>query len=312
MVPQDSPILRHSIASFEIAQTASMSPTDGTAASCACKKQHSNLSPDSTIPSPLLNIDPPGSSPFPPFSTTVTPEDCLNSLEKSVGVLITIMHQAQQIAQQQGPLQLLQQPQQQPPQPIQPQPQAPPQPQQSQQHQQQQPFFTPSHLQPTVLHSSAIPTPFAPASFIPPISLNPAAGALSLDRSFPHVNTALSLAITRHELRPGHLFKLNSTIKDKPRPKTFKLSESGNFTQHDRDASPKDYPSFRAVFDPLSTYFEILQYFIISARHIPSIQQVVLGSSEYLHILYHLYMCYEWSAVLQYHFMFHNRRLAEM
>ncbi|KAF8584892.1 hypothetical protein K439DRAFT_1616380 [Ramaria rubella] len=221
-----------------------MSPTDSRAVSHTCKKQHLNLSPDSTIPPPSSNIDPPGSSPFPPFSTTVTPEDRLNSLEKSVGALITLMHQAQQIAQQQGLLQLLQQPQQQLPQPIQPQLQVLPQPQQSQQHQQQQPFFMPSHLQPTVLHSSAIPTPFAPASFVPPISLKSAAGALSLDRSFPHVDAVLQLAIARHELCPGHLVKLDSTIKDKPRPKMFELFESSDFTQHDRDASPKDYPFF--------------------------------------------------------------------
>ncbi|KAF8577682.1 hypothetical protein K439DRAFT_1306597, partial [Ramaria rubella] len=98
----------------------------------------------------------------------------------------------------------------------------------------------------------------------------------------PHVDAALRITIAKHEFCPGHLFKLDSTIKDKPRMKTFQLSDSSDFTQHDRDTSPKDYPSFQALFDPLSIYFEILQYFIISAAHIPLIQQIVLGSSEYL------------------------------
>ncbi|KAF8574844.1 hypothetical protein K439DRAFT_1371424, partial [Ramaria rubella] len=129
---------------------------------------------------------------------------------------------------------------------------------------------------------------------------------------FPQVNAALRLVIARHEFHPGHLLKLDSTIKDKPRTKTFEISDSGDFTQHDRDASPKDYPSFRALFDPLSIYLEILKFFIIASGNIPAIQQVVLGCSEYLRILYQIYTCYEWTAVLQYHFTFHSRRLAEM
>ncbi|KAF8577035.1 hypothetical protein K439DRAFT_1365724, partial [Ramaria rubella] len=112
------------------------------------------------------------------------------------------------------------------------------------------------------------------------------------------------LTIARHELYPGHLYKLDSTIKDKPKTKTFEISNSGDFTQHDRDASSKDYPSFCALFHPLSIYFGILLFFIISSENIPAIQQVVLGCSEYLRILYYIYTHYEWAAVLQYHFAF--------
>ena len=104
----------------------------------------------------------------------------------------------------------------------------------------------------------------------------------------------------------------DATVKEHPKPKTFEISDDGEFTQCDRDASPKDYPSFRALYDPLVIYFEILEYFIISSGNIPATQQVVLGCSEYLHLLYQIYSRYEWSAILQYHFMFHNWRLAEM
>ncbi|KAF8511451.1 hypothetical protein JB92DRAFT_2556593, partial [Gautieria morchelliformis] len=129
---------------------------------------------------------------------------------------------------------------------------------------------------------------------------------------FPHVESALWLAIAKHEFRPSHLYKLDATVKECPKPKAFEISDDGEFLQREREASPKDYPSFHALFDPLVIYFEILQYFIIASGNVPASQQVVLGCSEYLHILYQIYMRYEWSAVLQYHFMFHNRHLAEM
>ncbi|KAF8532080.1 hypothetical protein JB92DRAFT_2607980, partial [Gautieria morchelliformis] len=115
-----------------------------------------------------------------------------------------------------------------------------------------------------------------------------------------------------HEFRPGHLFKLDTNMKEKPKPKTFAISDEGEFTQQERDASPRDYPSFRALYDPVVTYFELLQFFIISSGNFTAIHQVTHGCSEYLRILYQIYTRYEWSSVLQYHFMFHNRRLAEM
>jgi hypothetical protein len=146
---------------------------------------------------------------------------------------------------------------------------------------------------------------------VPPISLIPASG-MSIDHSFPHVEPALQLAITKHEFRPSQLYKLDATVKEHPKPKAFEITDDGEFLQHERDASPKDYPSFRVLYDPLVIYFEILQYFIISSGNIPAIHQVVLGCSEYLRILYLVYIRYDWPAVLQYHFMFHIRRLAEM
>ncbi|KAF8574514.1 hypothetical protein K439DRAFT_1300275, partial [Ramaria rubella] len=129
---------------------------------------------------------------------------------------------------------------------------------------------------------------------------------------FPHVDPALWLSITKHKFCPGHLFKLDATIKEKLRPKSFEISDSGEFTQHERDASPKYYPSFRSLFDPLTVYFKILQSFVISLANFPAIHQVVFSCSEYTQIFYQLYMQYEWATVLQYHFLFHNHHLAEM
>ncbi|KAF8482191.1 hypothetical protein JB92DRAFT_2764815 [Gautieria morchelliformis] len=135
---------------------------------------------------------------------------------------------------------------------------------------------------------------------------------MSLDRTFSHIESALPLAIARHEFRPGHLYKLDTAMKEKPKPKPFAISDEGEFTQQERAASPKDYPSFCALYDPLVTYFELLQFFVISSGNLPAIHQVTYGCSEYLRILYQIYMRYEWSLVLQYHFMFHNCCLAEM
>ncbi|KAF8580808.1 hypothetical protein K439DRAFT_1318376, partial [Ramaria rubella] len=134
----------------------------------------------------------------------------------------------------------------------------------------------------------------------------------SINHSFPHIDSALRLSIARHEFRPGHLFKLDAMIKEKPHPKSFKISDSGEFTQHERDASLKDYPSFCSLFNPLTVYFKILQLFVIASANVPAIHQVVFGCSEYTRILYQIYTQYEWAAVLQYHFLFHNCHLAEM
>ncbi|KAF8585857.1 hypothetical protein K439DRAFT_1312530, partial [Ramaria rubella] len=109
----------------------------------------------------------------------------------------------------------------------------------------------------------------------------------SINRLFPYVNSALRLAIVKHEFWPGHLYKLDSKVKEKPKPKSFEILDNGEFTQHERDASPKDYPSFQALFDPLIVYFQILQYFIVMSGNIPTAIQV-------------------------YHFLFHNHHLAEM
>jgi hypothetical protein len=135
---------------------------------------------------------------------------------------------------------------------------------------------------------------------------------MSIDRSFPDVESPLQLAIAKHKFRPSHLYKLDATVKQRPKPKAFKISDDSEFLQCKRDASPKDYPSFRALHDPLIIYFEILQYFIIASGNIPVSQQVVLGCSEYLRILYQIYLRFERPAVLQYHFMSHNCHLAEM
>jgi hypothetical protein len=270
-----------------------VAPTDGTTPRTSRTREKQPARP------PLDTTPDPGATPIPPFWTPSSADQRITLLEVQLSSLLTTMQQTQQAV-----LQVTQQQQTQPQQqePLPPQLPLPP--------------LLP--LQPQPLPTLQLPSqqllpPSVPQNdaFVPLISLNPASG-MSLDRSFPHVEPALQLAIAKHEFRPGHLYKLDATVKEKPKAKTFEISDDGEFTQRDRDASPKDYPSFRALYDPLVVYFEILQYFIASSGNIPAIQQVILGCSEYLRILYQIYSRYEWPAVLQYHFMFHNCRLAEM
>ncbi|KAF8508887.1 hypothetical protein JB92DRAFT_2832167 [Gautieria morchelliformis] len=258
-------------------------------------------SPDATI-SPSPHPAAPsasGGNPFPPFQQqSPTTDERLTSLENSLSQLLSVL--------QQGPQTL---------QPLQ------------QQIQQGSTAATPDSARSTAATSNSagstaatppsqllqlqpppLPTGLPPAItslpqgsvFVPPISLNPASG-MSIDRSFPHVESALRLAISKHEFRPSHLYKLDATVKEHPKPKAFEISDDGEFLQCERDASPKDYPSFRALYDPLVVYFQILQYFVIASSNTTAIHQVVFGCSEYLRILYQIYMRYEWSAVLQYH-----------
>ena len=225
---------------------------------------------------PQSNAPDPGATPTLPFPTPSSTDQCITSLEAQLSSLLAMMQQAQQAILQAT----------------------------LQQHQ----LFLPQELPPQHLPP---PSTLQSNAFIPPISLNPASG-MSLDHSFPHVNPMLQLAIAKHEFCPGHLFKLDAIVKEQPTAKTFEISDDGAFMQCERDASPKDYPSFCTLFDPLIIYFEILQFFIISPGNVAAIHQVNLSCSEYLHILYQIYSRYEWSAVLQYHFMFHNCCLAEM
>ncbi|KAF8573245.1 hypothetical protein K439DRAFT_1625206 [Ramaria rubella] len=93
-------ISRRAVASFKIVQSSSMSPVDGTMASHAREKQPSNPPSDSTM-MPSQSTDTLDPSPHPPFPAPLTADQRLATLEKSVGVLLALMQQAQQIAQQQ-------------------------------------------------------------------------------------------------------------------------------------------------------------------------------------------------------------------
>jgi len=134
----------------------------------------------------------------------------------------------------------------------------------------------------------------------------------SLASYFPDVRPALLLAIAKHEFDPGQLFKIDPQMKDRPKDSHLQLSEAGILIKAERDASPKEYPSFRSLHDPLHIYFNILMHQLIASGNHSSLIDFAHGSSKYISGLYKLYLEYEWPQVLEYHFKFHNRCIVEM
>jgi len=120
------------------------------------------------------------------------------------------------------------------------------------------------------------------------------------------------LAISKHEFNPGQLFKIDLQLKDQPKDSHLKLSEGGILIKAERDASPKEYPSFRSLHDPLHIYFNVLMHQLIVASNPTSLIDFAHGSSKYISGLYKIYIKYERPQVLEYHIKFHNRQIVEM
>src|SRR5882672_12505309 len=91
------------------------------------------------------------------------------------------------------------------------------------------------------------PGPSAPtgASIAPPLMAN--SPGRSLASYFPDVKPTLLLAIVKHEFDPGQILKIDPQMRDKPRDGHLQLSEAGVLIKAERDASPKEYPSFRSL-----------------------------------------------------------------
>ncbi|KIJ35484.1 hypothetical protein M422DRAFT_262265 [Sphaerobolus stellatus SS14] len=167
---------------------------------------------------------------------------------------------------------------------------------------------SPVHGSSAPLPSTHILQPVQPvelASFIPPISHNPAAG-MSFDRMFHNVDLALRLAIAKHEFRPEQIWKLDSLAKERSKSKSFELDDDGSWTKKEKAATSKDYPTQRSLFDPLTCYFQMVQLYILYSAGINSAGQVIFALGEYLRQLQNLAAEYKWNAVLRYHFEFHS------
>src|SRR5882724_11945936 len=106
--------------------------------------------------------------------------------------------------------------------------------------------------------------------------------------------------------------KLTPQLKDKPRDSHLQPSEAGVLIQAERDASPKEYPSFQSLHNPLHIYFNILLHQLITSGNQKALLDFAHRSRKYMAGLYKLYTKYEWPQVLEYHFMFHNHHMVEM
>jgi len=88
-----------------------------------------------------------------------------------------------------------------------------------------------------------LPGPIGPGmSATPPLIANPP--SRSLASYFPDTKPTLLLAIIKHEFDPSQLFKIDPHLKDKPKGMHLQLSDMGILKKAERDASPKEYPSF--------------------------------------------------------------------
>ena len=101
-------------------------------------------------------------------------------------------------------------------------------------------------------------------------------------------------------------------MKDRAKDSALQLSDTGVLIRAERDASPKEYPSFRSFHDPLHIYFSVITHQLIMSSNTSALVDLTQGSSKYMSALYKLYLDYEWPQVLEYHFKFHNRRMVEM
>ncbi len=143
--------------------------------------------------------------------------------------------------------------------------------------------------------------------FAPAVNL-PSSGTSLLDL-FPSVKASILLDIARHDFEPSDLYKLDPKYRDKAARSVLDF-DGTTFTL--RDPSTKDYPSFRSVFAPLMTYFNILTAFAASSGNAEYQYQVASGAFFYMSQLEQFNDEYQWSAVLLYHINFHHKRRREM
>ncbi|KAJ7608624.1 hypothetical protein DFH06DRAFT_1111148 [Mycena polygramma] len=146
----------------------------------------------------------------------------------------------------------------------------------------------------------------AAATFVAPITVAPAAGALvppSLRSLFPDIESACITSVITHELKGSDIYKLDPRLKDSE--SSFILTGAGLQLN---DSKHKSYKNVNSIIFPLHTYFAIL------LEHIPasSGRGIAAYFFWYLTHLETLATEYEWAAVLEYHVLFFNRRRTEM
>jgi hypothetical protein len=104
--------------------------------------------------------------------------------------------------------------------------------------------------------------------FVPPPTGNTGAGA-SLSFLFPEIEEGMLLAITRHTIKPGHLFKLDTRIKEKPSAKILDFKNS-TLIHCEQEPCIKEYSWFVSLY--LSS---ILKYSKLPSPLLETSQQFV-------------------------------------
>ncbi|KAL4264360.1 hypothetical protein AB1N83_005173 [Pleurotus pulmonarius] len=163
-----------------------------------------------------------------------------------------------------------------------------------------------------------LPFPYAPPGapganpFVPPSTLNPAAGASSILRFFPEVEASVLQSVVKHELRPQHLHKLITTTAVKPIASTALIYTADGF-QVQEPSVTRELPTFNIFLKALTLYFDVLSTNIfLTTGDIATYAHVARGGYIYLRSLNHYLTMYTYRTVLEFHMVFHAKRLREM
>ena len=121
------------------------------------------------------------------------------------------------------------------------------------------------------------PSPMAAPGALPLSSNIP---GMSLTSYFTDVKPVLLLVITKHELDLGQLFKIDPQMKDRPKDAHLQLSDMGILVKAERDGSPKEYPSFRSLHDPLHIYFTSIMHQLIASGRTDNLVELSMAQAS--------------------------------
>ncbi|KAJ8077868.1 hypothetical protein PM082_002309 [Marasmius tenuissimus] len=155
--------------------------------------------------------------------------------------------------------------------------------------------------------ATATPPASVPAPTVPAFIAAPAPLSKSLFDAFPFITDQnILLDVTRHELKPFDIRKLDSKLR-------AKADNNGSLSTFDsRTSSNRDYPTLASLMRPLGIYFQILLFFASSGGQIDVVTALSMGMVKYMVHLSDLNQRFEWEAVWLYHMDYHALRRRKM
>ncbi|KAG9219448.1 hypothetical protein CCMSSC00406_0005342 [Pleurotus cornucopiae] len=148
--------------------------------------------------------------------------------------------------------------------------------------------------------------------FIPPATSNPAAGASSILTCFPEIESSILLSVIKHELRPQQLHKLiTSTNVKQLNPNSLFITTDG--LQVAEASLSRELPSFALFIRTLTVYLDILtNHVTLTTNNAAMVCHIAHGGFFYLKMLNYYSSIYTYKAILDFHMVFHAKRLREM
>ncbi|KAG9217580.1 hypothetical protein CCMSSC00406_0010097 [Pleurotus cornucopiae] len=178
-----------------------------------------------------------------------------------------------------------------------------------------QPANTAHLATPSFTNSAFVQTPpnatDAPP-FIPPATSNPAAGTSSILTCFPEIESSILLSVIKHELRPQQLHKLvTSTNVKQLNPNSLFITTDG--LQVAEASLSRELPSFAMFIRALTVYLDILtNHVALTTNNAAMVCHIAHGGFFYLKTLNYYSAIYSYKAILDFHMVFHAKRLREM